>query len=206
VEVPQFSVRGTLGLACSLPGPLEGSLVVERSKPSPPPFLPEGGSLPISLGQLPIASIELSIQRVETAEPGKEETSEVQDLSSSFSFYVFSYFSLSLPFPQIMSLQVGEGDVAQGLEIPLHLLLPRSENWIMLKVKYFIRNTSNIWQFLCFCLLKVKSFIHLLRFFVCPTTTNSMFSVAFQLTISVMFANNTTVSESFDIVTKRMTA
>ena len=48
--------------------------------------------------------------------------------------------------------------------------------------------------------------IHLVfpRFFVCPTTDNSLFSLGFKISINVIFGNNYTASESFDIVTKRI--
>jgi hypothetical protein len=41
------------------------------------------------------------------------------------------------------------------------------------------------------------------RFFVCPTTTNSLSSLGFNINIYVIFGNNYTAAESFDIVTKR---
>ena len=48
--------------------------------------------------------------------------------------------------------------------------------------------------------------IHLVfpRFFVCPITSNSLFSLGFKISLNVIFGNNFTVSESFDIVTKRI--
>jgi len=48
--------------------------------------------------------------------------------------------------------------------------------------------------------------VHLVfpRFFVSPTTSNSMFSLGFRISINVFFGNNYSVSENFDIVTKRI--
>ena len=48
--------------------------------------------------------------------------------------------------------------------------------------------------------------IHLVfpRFFVSPTTSNSIFSLGYKISINVIFGNNYSVSESFDIVTKRI--
>lgn len=107
-----------------------------------PLSLPLTGHLLVERSQVAISSLEVSLQRVETC----------QDLSQPRT-------------SEILSLQLGEGDVTRGLAIPLHLIFP--------------------------------------RFFVCTSTSSSLFSLAFHLTLSVVFANNVTVSETFDIVTKR---
>ena len=42
------------------------------------------------------------------------------------------------------------------------------------------------------------------RYFSCPSTANSLFSLGFQISLNIVFTNNFTVSESFDINIKRL--
>ena len=78
---------------------------------------PLKGVLEISTSELPITSVDLVLHRIEmTQELVKRQKSEVNRNNKCY----LNFLSL-----QIMSIQVCEGDVLHGVDIPLQLLLPR---------------------------------------------------------------------------------